>query len=56
MFSFYLNSLCLVFILKKELQMIRCRNLTDKAVAAVLSNCVNIRILHFHGCPLITGI
>ncbi|KAK3526203.1 hypothetical protein QTP70_017761, partial [Hemibagrus guttatus] len=38
----------------KELQMVRCRNLTDKAVAAVLSNCVNIRIFHFHGCPLMT--
>ncbi|XP_026874204.1 protein AMN1 homolog isoform X2 [Electrophorus electricus] len=38
----------------KELRMIRCRNLTDNAVAAVLSNCVNIRIFNFHGCPLIT--
>ncbi|XP_046715432.1 protein AMN1 homolog isoform X2 [Silurus meridionalis] len=38
----------------KELQMVRCHNLTDKAVAAVLSNCANIRIFHFHGCPLIT--
>ncbi|XP_072527714.1 protein AMN1 homolog [Salminus brasiliensis] len=38
----------------KELQMVRCRNLTDKAVAAVLSNCANIRIFNFHGCPLIT--
>lgn len=38
----------------KELQMVRCRNLTDQAVAAVLSNCVNIRIFLFHGCPLIT--
>ncbi|XP_053369863.1 protein AMN1 homolog [Clarias gariepinus] len=38
----------------KELQMVRCRNLTDMAVAAVLSNCANIRIFLFHGCPLIT--
>ncbi|KAF4081409.1 hypothetical protein AMELA_G00161010 [Ameiurus melas] len=38
----------------KELQMVRCRNLTDQAVTAVLSNCVNIRIFLFHGCPLIT--
>ncbi|KTF92091.1 hypothetical protein cypCar_00019860 [Cyprinus carpio] len=38
----------------KELQMIRCRNLTDVAVTAVLANCANIRIFNFHGCPLIT--
>ncbi|XP_060770731.1 protein AMN1 homolog [Neoarius graeffei] len=38
----------------KELQMTRCHNLTDKAVAAVLSNCLNIRYFYFHGCPLIT--
>ncbi|XP_066524357.1 protein AMN1 homolog [Hoplias malabaricus] len=38
----------------KELQMVRCHNLTDKAVAAVLSSCANIRIFNFHGCPLIT--
>ncbi|KAK2834542.1 hypothetical protein Q7C36_015243 [Tachysurus vachellii] len=38
----------------KELQMVRCRNLTDKAVTTVLSNCDNIRIFHFHGCPLMT--
>ncbi|XP_036432074.1 protein AMN1 homolog [Colossoma macropomum] len=38
----------------KELQMVRCRNLTDNAVAAVLSNCANIRIFNFHGCPRIT--
>ncbi|XP_051975437.1 protein AMN1 homolog [Xyrauchen texanus] len=38
----------------KELQMVRCRNLTDLAVTAVLANCANIRIFNFHGCPLIT--
>ncbi|XP_076863462.1 protein AMN1 homolog [Brachyhypopomus gauderio] len=38
----------------KELQMVRCRNLTDNAVTAVLSNCVNVRMFNFHGCPLIT--
>nr|AAI54133.1 Zgc:153121 protein [Danio rerio] len=38
----------------KELQMVRCRNLTDLAVTAVLTNCANIRIFNFHGCPLIT--
>ncbi|KAI2648305.1 AMN1-like protein [Labeo rohita] len=38
----------------EELQMIRCRNLTDVAVTAVLANCANIRIFNFHGCPLIT--
>ncbi|XP_016115601.1 protein AMN1 homolog [Sinocyclocheilus grahami] len=38
----------------KELQMIRCRSLTDVAVTAVLANCANIRIFNFHGCPLIT--
>ncbi|XP_039513674.1 protein AMN1 homolog [Pimephales promelas] len=39
----------------KELQMARCRNLTDLAVTAVLANCANIRIFNFHGCPLMTG-
>ncbi|XP_077067093.1 protein AMN1 homolog isoform X2 [Siphateles boraxobius] len=38
----------------KELQMVRCRNLTDLAVTAVLANCANIRIFNFHGCPLMT--
>ncbi|XP_056595141.1 protein AMN1 homolog isoform X2 [Triplophysa dalaica] len=38
----------------KELQMVRCRNLTDLAVTAVLANCANMRIFNFHGCPLIT--
>ncbi|XP_055048097.2 protein AMN1 homolog isoform X2 [Misgurnus anguillicaudatus] len=38
----------------KEVQMVRCRNLTDLAVTAVVANCVNIRIFNFHGCPLIT--
>ncbi|XP_019912124.1 protein AMN1 homolog isoform X1 [Esox lucius] len=39
----------------KELQLARCRNLTDKAVKAVLTNCPNIQIFIFTGCPLITG-
>nr|XP_055048097.1 protein AMN1 homolog isoform X2 [Misgurnus anguillicaudatus] len=38
----------------KEVQMVRCRNLTDLAVTAVVANCANIRIFNFHGCPLIT--
>ncbi|XP_023668488.1 protein AMN1 homolog [Paramormyrops kingsleyae] len=38
----------------KELQMARCQSLTDRAVMAILSNCSNIRIFIFHGCPLIT--
>lgn len=38
----------------KEVQMVRCRNLTDLAVTAVVANCSNIRIFNFHGCPLIT--
>uniref|UniRef100_A0A9J7WX85 Protein AMN1 homolog n=2 Tax=Cyprinus carpio TaxID=7962 RepID=A0A9J7WX85_CYPCA len=50
--------LLLLFVINylpfQELQMIRCRNLTDVAVTAVLANCANIRIFNFHGCPLIT--
>nr|XP_046208471.1 protein AMN1 homolog isoform X2 [Oncorhynchus gorbuscha] len=38
----------------KELQLARCRNLTGKAVKAVLTNCPNVRIFTFDGCPLIT--
>ncbi|XP_038855200.1 protein AMN1 homolog isoform X1 [Salvelinus namaycush] len=38
----------------KELQLARCRNLTGKAVRAVLTNCPNVRIFTFDGCPLIT--
>lgn len=57
MLLFHSNLLHLyLFSILKELQMVRCRNLTDKAVVAVLSNCDNIRIFHFHGCPLMTGI
>lgn len=44
-----------VVLLMQELQMVRCRNLTDLAVTAVLANCANMRIFNFHGCPLITG-
>lgn len=51
--------LLLLFVINylpfQELQMIRCRNLTDVAVTAVLANCANIRVFNFHGCPLITG-
>uniref|UniRef100_A0A2K6KV84 Antagonist of mitotic exit network 1 homolog n=4 Tax=Colobinae TaxID=9569 RepID=A0A2K6KV84_RHIBE len=32
-----------------------CVNLTDGAVEAILTYCPQIRILLFHGCPLITG-
>ncbi|XP_030622425.1 protein AMN1 homolog [Chanos chanos] len=38
----------------KEIQMARCRNLTDRAVTVVLTHCDNIKIFNFHGCPLIT--
>lgn len=38
----------------KELQMIRCPNLTDLAVTAVVANCANMRIFNFEGCPLLT--
>ncbi|KAJ7998021.1 hypothetical protein DPEC_G00218220 [Dallia pectoralis] len=38
----------------KELQLARCRRLTDKAVKTVFRNCPNIQIFIFTGCPLIT--
>ncbi|XP_075838325.1 protein AMN1 homolog isoform X1 [Microtus pennsylvanicus] len=38
----------------EEINMGYCINLTDKAVEAVLTACPQIRILLFHGCPLIT--
>lgn len=43
------------FIFKQEIHMGHCVNLTDEAVEAVLTCCPQIRILLFHGCPLITG-
>ncbi|XP_065380063.1 protein AMN1 homolog isoform X3 [Macaca fascicularis] len=39
----------------EEIHMGHCVNLTDGAVEAVLTYCPQIRILLFHGCPLITG-
>ncbi|XP_017198779.1 protein AMN1 homolog isoform X4 [Oryctolagus cuniculus] len=38
----------------EEIHMGHCVNLTDEAVEAVLVSCPQIRILLFHGCPLIT--
>nr|XP_015006880.2 protein AMN1 homolog isoform X1 [Macaca mulatta] len=38
----------------EEIHMGHCVNLTDGAVEAVLTYCPQIRILLFHGCPLIT--
>ncbi|XP_033889448.1 protein AMN1 homolog isoform X1 [Acipenser ruthenus] len=38
----------------KEIDMARCVCLTDEAVEAVVTCCPNIRILLFHGCPLVT--
>ncbi|XP_019480509.1 PREDICTED: protein AMN1 homolog [Hipposideros armiger] len=38
----------------EEIHMGHCVNLTDEAVEAVLTCCPQIRILLFHGCPLIT--
>ncbi|XP_058139000.1 protein AMN1 homolog isoform X1 [Dasypus novemcinctus] len=38
----------------REIHMGHCVNLTDEAVEAVLTCCPQIRILLFHGCPLIT--
>jgi len=32
-----------------------CASLTDEAVEAVVQLCPQIKILVFHGCPLITG-
>ncbi|XP_008681681.1 protein AMN1 homolog isoform X1 [Ursus americanus] len=39
----------------EEIHMGHCVNLTDEAVEAVLTCCPQIRILLFHGCPLITA-
>ncbi|XP_030795577.1 protein AMN1 homolog [Rhinopithecus roxellana] len=38
----------------EEIHMGHCVNLTDGAVEAILTYCPQIRILLFHGCPLIT--
>ncbi|CAB1323443.1 unnamed protein product, partial [Coregonus sp. 'balchen'] len=38
----------------RKLQLTQCRNLTDKAVRAVLTNCLNVRLFTFDRCPLIT--
>ncbi|MBN3295264.1 AMN1 protein, partial [Amia calva] len=38
----------------KEIHMDRCQFLTDEAVEALLTRCPQIKILLFHGCPLIT--
>ncbi|NXI52622.1 AMN1 protein, partial [Chloroceryle aenea] len=38
----------------KEVHMVRCVNLTDVAVEAVLTSCPKIHIFLFHGCPLMT--
>lgn len=32
-----------------------CVNLTDESIEAVITRCPQIRILLFHGCPLLTG-
>uniref|UniRef100_A0A673U403 Protein AMN1 homolog n=1 Tax=Suricata suricatta TaxID=37032 RepID=A0A673U403_SURSU len=45
---------CVDFSATQEIHMGHCVNLTDEAVEAVLTCCPQIRILLFHGCPLIT--
>ncbi|CAH2278263.1 AMN1 homolog [Pelobates cultripes] len=37
-----------------EINMCRCVNVTDESIEAVLKGCPHIRILLFHGCPLIS--
>ncbi|XP_054447251.1 protein AMN1 homolog [Pteronotus mesoamericanus] len=38
----------------EEIHMEHCVNLTDESIEAVITRCPQIRILLFHGCPLLT--